>query len=440
MERLRRRGELVMLLLAGAVVGGAYVVATLGRTASVPADIGPFLVLVLVLFAGAHIAIRKLAPGADGTLLPLAVLLNGVGYVFIARLRDDLAAKQAGWIFLGLVAFVVTLAVVRRPRDLERYRYIALFVGVGLVMVPLVPVLGQTINGARIWIRLGPAQFQPGEFAKLFLALFFAAYLVEKRELLALASWPRRRPILPDPKHLGPVLVAWGIAVVVITAERDLGTALLFFALFIVLLWVATGRAGYILVGAGSFALAAFVSWTLFSHVQDRVTNWLNPWADPQGGGYQIIQGWYALADGGVGGEGLGLGLSGDGRLPEAQNDFIFAVIGEELGLIGSAAIIVAFVLLVGTGLRIAASQEGAFEKLLATGLTTLLGVQTLIILGGVTRLLPLTGVALPFVSYGGTSVVANYVLLALLVRLSDDAHQRRQRKARRVGALAGVG
>ena len=439
-ERARRNGELIMLLLAGAVVAGAYVVATLGRTASVPADIGPFLVLVLVLFAGAHIAIRKLAPGADGTLLPLAVLLNGVGYVFIARLREDLASKQAGWIFLGLVAFVITLAVVRRPRDLERYRYIALFVGVGLVMVPLVPVLGQTINGARIWIRLGPAQFQPGEFAKLFLALFFAAYLVEKRELLALASWPRRRPILPDPKHLGPVLVAWGIAVVVITAERDLGTALLFFALFIVLLWVATGRAGYILVGAGSFALAAFVSWTLFSHVQDRVTNWLNPWADPQGGGYQIIQGWYALADGGVGGEGLGLGLSGDGRLPEAQNDFIFAVIGEELGLIGSAAIIVAFVLLVGTGLRIAASQEGAFEKLLATGLTTLLGVQTLIILGGVTRLLPLTGVALPFVSYGGTSVVANYVLLALLVRLSDDAHQRRQRKARRVGALAGVG
>ncbi|WCO67149.1 FtsW/RodA/SpoVE family cell cycle protein [Iamia majanohamensis] len=451
-ERMRRRGELVMLLLAGAVVAGAYVVATLGRTASVPADIGPFLVLVLVLFAGAHIAIRKLAPGADGTLLPLAVLLNGVGYVFIARLREDLAAKQAGWIFLGLVAFVVTLAVVRRPRDLERYRYIALFVGVGLVMVPLVPVLGQTINGARIWIRLGPAQFQPGEFAKLFLALFFAAYLVEKRELLALASWPRRRPILPDPKHLGPVLVAWGIAVVVITAERDLGTALLFFALFIVLLWVATGRAGYLLVGAGSFALAAFASWTLFSHVQDRVTNWINPWADPLGGGYQIIQGWYALADGGVAGQGLGLGLSGappgcdpaqgacDGRLPEAQNDFIFAVIGEELGLIGSAAVIAAFVLLVGTGLRIAASQEGAFEKLLATGLTTLLGVQTLIILGGVTRLLPLTGVALPFVSYGGTSVVANYVLLALLVRLSDDAHQRRQRKARRVGALAGAG
>ncbi len=440
-ERLRRNGELVMLLLAGTVVGGAYALATLGRTASLPANIGPFLALVLVLFVVAHVVIRKLAPGADGTLLPLAVLLNGIGYVFIARLRDDLAAKQAGWIFVGLAAFVVTLIVVRRPRDLERYRYIALFVGVGLVMVPLVPVLGQTINGARIWIRLGPAQFQPGEFAKLFLALFFAAYLVEKRELLALASWPRRWPLLPDPKHLGPVLGAWAISVVVITAERDLGTALLFFALFIVLLWVATGRAAYIAVGATLFGLAAFVSWTLFSHVQDRVTNWINPWDDPQGGGYQIIQGWYALADGGIGGQGLGLGLSGDPRLlPEAQNDFIFAVIGEELGLLGTTAILVAFLLLIGSGLRVAASQEGAFEKLLATGLTTLIGVQALIILAGVTRVLPLTGVALPFVSYGGTSVVANYVLLALLMRLSDDAHQRRQRKARRTGAPTGVG
>lgn len=428
-------------------MASAYVVATLGRTASLPADIGPFLVLVLVMFAGAHLAIRKLAPGADGTLLPLAGLLCGVGFVFIARLREDLAAKQAGWIFVGLAAFVVTLAVVRRPRDLERYRYIALFIGVGLIMAPLLPVLGQTINGARIWVRLGPAQFQPGEFAKLFLALFFAAYLVEKRELLALASWPRRRPVLPDPKHLGPVLVAWGIAVVVITAERDLGTALLFFALFIVMLWVATGRAAYLLVGATSFGMAAFVSWTLFSHVQERVKNWIDPGADPLGGGYQIRQGWFALADGDLGGQGLGLGLSGGDAsngvaplLPEAQNDFIFAVIGEELGLLGATAILAAFLLLIGSGLRIATSQDGAFEKLLATGLTALVGVQAFIILGGVTRVLPLTGVALPFVSYGGTSVVANFILLAVLIRLSDDAHERRQRKARRLAVPAGVG
>jgi peptidoglycan glycosyltransferase len=444
-ERLRRNAELSLLLIGLAVIGGAYALASLGSTASVPADIGPFLGLLLALFLAAHVAVRKLAPGADGTLLPLAVLLNGIGYVFIARLDEDLAGLQSAWTSVGIVAFIATLAVVRRPRDLERYRYIALFVGVGLLLMPLVPMVGQNINGARIWISLGPVNFQPGEFAKLALAVFFAAYLVEKRELLALASWPRRRPFLPDPKHLGPVLVAWGVAVVIIVAERDLGTALLFFALFIVMLWVSTGRAAYLVVGFGSFALAAFVSWTLFTHVQTRVDDWLNPWApDPrvagQPRGYQVAQGWYALADGGVGGRGLGLGISGDGRLPAAENDFIFAVIGEELGLIGTTAILVAFLLMIGSGLRIAVRQDGSFEKLLATGLTTLLGVQAFIILGGITRLLPLTGVALPFVSYGGSSLVANYILLALLIRLSDDSHQREQRRARRSRIPAEVG
>jgi peptidoglycan glycosyltransferase len=437
-EHLRRNAELSLLLIGAAIIGAAYALASLGSTASVPADIGPFLGLLLALFLAAHIAVRKLAPGADGTLLPLAVLLNGLGYVFIARLDEDLAGLQSAWTAVGITAFIATLAIVRRPRDLERYRYIALFGGVALLLLPLVPMIGQNIKGARIWISVGPVNFQPGEFAKLALAVFFAAYLVEKRELLALASWPKRRPFLPDPKHLGPVLVAWGVAVVIIVAERDLGTALLFFALFIVMLWVATGRAGYLIVGFGSFALAAFVSWTLFSHVQTRVDDWLNPWApnpdvshyEPRG--FQVAQGWYALADGGVGGRGLGLGLSGDGRLPEAQNDFIFAVIGEELGLIGATAVLVAFLLMIGSGLRIAIRQDGGFEKLLATGLTTLLGVQAFIILGGVTRLLPLTGVALPFVSYGGSSLLANYILLALLIRLSDDSHQREQRRAKR--------
>jgi len=440
-ERMRRNAELTLLLMAAGVTIGAYTLASLGSTASVPANIGPFLGLILVLFAVAHIAVRRLAPAADGTLLPLAGLLNGIGYVFIARLEEDLAGLQSLWTAVGIGAFVATLLIVRRPRDLERYRYIALFGGVALVMMPLLPVVGLSVNGARIWINVGPINFQPGEFAKLALAVFFAAYLVEKRELLALASWPRARPVLPDPKHLGPVLVAWGVAIVVIVAERDLGTALLFFALFIVLLWVATGRVGYLAVGFGLFGSAALVSWQLFSHVQTRVDDWLNPWApnpsiatyEPRG--FQVAQGWYALSDGGVGGRGLGLGVS-DENLPEAQNDFIFAVIGEELGLLGTTAVIVAFLLIIGSGLRIAARQDGSFEKLLATGLTTLIGVQAFIILAGVTRLLPLTGVALPFVSYGGSSLLANYVLLGLLVRLSDDAHQRGERRARRPGAV----
>ncbi|HEX7133573.1 MAG TPA: FtsW/RodA/SpoVE family cell cycle protein [Iamia sp.] len=429
-ERLRRNAELTLLLMGMAVFGGAYALATLGKTASVPAGIGPFLALVVALFVVAHLAVRRLAPGADGTLLPLAGLLNGIGYVFIARLDEELASRQALWTAVGIAAFIATLWFVKRPRDLERYRYSALLAAIGLIMMPLLPVLGLQVKGARIWIQLGPLTFQPGEVAKLLLAIFFAGYLVEKRELLALASWPRSRPILPDPKHLGPVLVAWGVALVVIMAEKDLGTALLFFSLFMVMLWVSTGRARYLIVGFGLFAIGAFVAWLIFAHVQLRVTNWFDPYSDADGGGFQILQGWYALADGGIAGRGLGLGLGN--RVPEAENDFIFAIIGEELGLLGTTAILVAFLLIVGSGLRVAVSQTGSFEKLLATGLTALMGIQAFIILGGVTRVLPLTGVVLPFVSFGGSALLANYVLLALLVRLSDDANVRAQRRARR--------
>jgi cell division protein FtsW (lipid II flippase) len=431
-ERLRRNAELTLLVLGGVIIGGSYALASLGSTASVPANIGPFLGLVLVLFVVAHVAVRKLAPGADGTLLPLAMVLNGIGFVFITRLDDGLALDQSLWTGVGIAVFVATLAVVKRPRDLERYRYMALFGGVALMLMPLLPVIGRNFNGARIWISVGGFSFQPGEAAKLLLAVFFAAYLVEKRELLALASWPRRFPILPDPKHLGPVLVAWGIAVVIITFERDLGTALLFFTLFIVLLWVATGRVAYLLVGFGMFAAAAFVSWTAFSHVQTRVTAWLDPFSDPQDAGYQVLQGSYALADGGLVGTGLGLGI---GEVPEAENDFIFAVIGQELGLLGATAVLISFLLLIGSGLRVAAQTEGSFEKLLATGLTTLIGVQAFIIIGGVIRVLPLTGVTLPFMSFGGSSLLANYVLLALLVRISDESGRRARRREVEVDA-----
>lgn len=436
-ERLRRNAELTLLLMGVAVFGGAYALASLGRTASVPADIGPFLGLVMGLFVLAHIAVRKLAPGADGTLLPLAGLLNGIGYVFVARIEPTLASKQALWTAVGILAFCATLMFVRRPRDLERYRYIALLAGIGLIMLPLVPVLGQNINGARIWIAAGPLNFQPGELAKMCLVVFFAAYLVEKRELLALPSWPRSRPILPDPKHLGPVMVAWGVAMVVIMAERDLGTALLFFTLFMVMLWVSTGKARFLVVGFGLFAIGAVFAFWQFAHVKQRIDSWMNPWADPYGpGGNQILAGWFSMADGGIAGRGLGLGLN---NVPEAENDFIFAIIGEELGLLGTTAILVAFLLMVGSGLRIALRQPGSFEKLLATGLTTLFGVQAFIILGGVTRLLPLTGVVLPFVSYGGSALVVNYVQLALLIRLSDDANTREQRRARRPPIPAAV-
>ena len=436
--QVRRRGELGMIVLAVAITGAGYTLATLGTTASVPADIGPFLGMLFALFFGAHLAVRRLAPEADGTLLPLAALLNGIGYVFIARLAPDLAALQATWTAVGVVALVATLAVVRRSRDLERYRYIFLFIGLGLLVLPMVPGLGREIRGAKIWAQIGPVSFQPGEFAKIALALFFASYLVEKRELLSMASWPRFRPILPDLKHLGPVLLAWGVAILVMTAQRDLGSSLLFFALFMAMLWVATGRLAYPIGGSFLFGIAGYAAWHQFGHVRDRVTNWINPWADVEGNGYQVIQAWYALAWGGVAGTGIGLGRPD--QIPIVESDFIFAAIGEELGLLGVTAVLVAYLLIVGSGLRIATRSNHAFDKLLAAGLTALVGIQSFVIIAGVTRVLPLTGVVLPFVSYGGSALVANYVLIGLLLRISDAGRRPAPRPGRaRTAAEAGT-
>ncbi len=432
MGKARRRAELGLIILAVAITGGGYTLASLGQTASVPANIGPFVAVIAALLFGAHIAVRKLAPDADGLLLPLVAVLNGIGYVFIVRLKPDLAALQATWTAVGIVGFVATLVVVRRARDLERYRYTFLFVGLGLLVLPLIPGFGRTYNGARIWVKLGPVSFQPGEFAKIAFALFFASYLVEKRELLSMASWPKFRPVLPDLKHLGPVLFAWGVAIMVMTAQKDLGSSLLLFALFLSMLWVATGRVAYPVGGMVLFGAAAYGAWTQFTHVQTRVSQWTNPWPDAQG---QLVQTWYALSWGGITGTGIGLGRPD--KVPVVESDFIFAAIGEELGLLGGTAILVCYLLIVGAGLRVVVQAEHAFDKLLAAGLTALLGMQAFVILAGVIRVLPLTGVVLPFVSYGGSALVANYVLLALLIRVSDgnSKHVQRQSAARGGGA-----
>ena len=424
----RRTTELGLLVLAVLIILGAYALASLGRNASLPADIWPFLAVLLALLVGAHLANRRLARAADSLLLPIAALLNGIGYVFIARLDQDLAALQASWTAVGIVAYVVTLLAVRDVRLLQRYRYTAGLVGVLLLILPLLPGIGRSINGARIWVSVGPVSFQPGEFAKIAFAVFFAGYLVERRELLSVATFRVGPFNTPDPKHFAPILLAWGASLVVLIFQRDLGSALLFFLLFVVMLWVATGRVSYLLVGMGLFLVGAFVSWLSFEHVQKRVSVWIDPWADPQGSGYQIIQAAYALAWGGTSGVGPGLGIAE--RIPYDETDFIFAIIGEELGLLGTTAILCAFLLLAGTGLRVARESRDPFPSLLAVGLTVLIAFQAFIIMGGVTRLLPLTGVTLPFVSYGGSSLVANYVLLALLVRISDQTARRAPERA----------
>jgi peptidoglycan glycosyltransferase len=423
----RRSTELTLIFMAAAITAVAYTLASLGANAVIPARLGPFLALVLMLIGVAHIAVRILARGADGTLLPLVVLLHGIGYVMISRLDDTFAAQQSMWSLVSIAAFVLTLFVVQRPGDLARFKWTFLLVGSVLLMLPMIPGFGRNVNGARIWVELGPLGFQPGEFAKLALAIFLAGYLSERRELIAASTW-RIGPVrLPEMQYIAPVIVAWAFAVLVMVGERDLGSSLMFFTLFVVMMWVATERVSYLVMGFLMFGIAAYVSWRMFDHVQTRVDIWLDPWSDEYGKGWQIVQSLYGIGDGGVAGRGLGRGTPN--TIPYAESDFIFAAIGEELGLIGATTVLMAYLLLVGGGLRIALRTDRTFEKLLATGLTTIVGVQAFIIMGGVVKVVPLTGITLPFVSYGGSSLLANYILLALLLRLSDTG-------ARRLGEL----
>lgn len=419
----RRNSELGLVVMAAAITAVAYTLAALGQNSQIPARIIPFLIALLGLLLSAHVATRMLAPGADSTLLPLAVLLNGIGYVVIARLSERLAGLQTTWTFIAVIAFVLTLFVVQRPSDLARYKWTFLFIGAGLLMMPLVPGIGTSVGGARIWVSIGPVNFQPGEFAKIALALFFAAYLADNRELIA-AGTRRIGPMrIPEMRFLLPITLAWGFAVAVMVAEKDLGSALLFFTLFTVMMWVATERAIYLVLGLVLFSAAAYTAYQLFGVVQTRVSIWLDPWAQYEGKGYQIVQAMFAFANGGTGGTGLGLGSPT--KIPAAKTDYIFAAIGEEMGLVGATAVLIAFLLMIGAGLRIAVRSERPFEKLLATGLTTIIGMQAFIIIGGVVRVVPLTGITLPFVSYGGSSLLANWVLLALLIRVSDSNARR---------------
>ncbi len=419
----RRSTELSLVVMAALITAGGYTLASLGSFARIPTRIVPFLAVLLGMLIFAHLAVRWFARGADATMLPLAALLHGIGYVMITRLDERLAGLQATWSIVAIVVFVATLVAVQRATDLARYRWTFLAIGIGLLLLPMVPGVGYSAGGARIWVNLGPINFQPGEFAKIALAIFFAGYLAETRELIAAGTWKVGPFRLPEPRHLLPIVFAWAFAVLVMVGQRDLGSSLLFFALFVVMMWVATERAVYLLIGLVLFASAAYVSYRLFSHVQTRVDIWLDPWSRSLDEGYQIVQALFGLADGGIAGTGLGRGSPN--QVPEAQNDFIFSSVGEELGLFGAAAVLMAYLLLIGAGLRTALRTENRFEKLLAVGLTTIIGVQAFIIIGGVIKVVPLTGITLPFVSYGGSSLVSNYILLALLVRLSDSGARR---------------
>jgi cell division protein FtsW (lipid II flippase) len=419
-----------MLVAASVIIVAAYVLMILGNTAKIPDNVLPLLVVVLLLGGVAHIANRMFAPDAMSVVLPIAFLLNGLGYVMITRIdlgtlksyQQHFAPLQAAWTAVGVGAYVLTLFTIRRSRDLDRYRYLLLAGGVILLLLPLVPHVGRSIHGAALWVQFGSIRFQPVEVAKIVLCIFFASYFAQKRELLTIPTARLGNRLVLDPRPLVPIMLAWVFAIGVMSLEHDIGFSALLFTLFIGLLWVTTGRTGYLVLGVVLFAGGAYFAGKYLNQTHIRIEDWLDPWKLRNGSGAQLVQTWYALGSGGIGGSGLGLGF-GAYQITYSNADFIFAVIGEEMGLLGSTMVVVAFLLLVGAGLRIAQSARSEFAKLTATGLTIIIGFQAFFIIGGVIRLLPLTGITLPFVSYGGSALVANYVLIALLMRISDEGN-----------------
>ena len=430
--RWAEAGLLVIALLLGL---SGFLLTAINRTGSSP---GQFLLLAGCLVVAAvvvHLWVRRTAPWADPVILPAAVALNGLGLAMIQRLdmaykilerTHNYAAKQAMWTGVGIVLFCAML-LVRDYRLLRRWDRWAMWAGLAFLILPFVPGLGQSINGARIWIRLGPMSFQPAEMTKVLLAIFFASFLVANRDNLALAGRRIMGINLPRARHLGPLLVVWGVSIVVLVLQRDLGSSLLLFGLFVVTLYVATDRPSWLLLGAALFIPAAWFAATHLSHVQQRVSGWLHA-MDPAiygaeyGGSQQLVTGLFGMASGGLMGTGWGKGYPN--LVPFANSDFIIASFGEELGLMGMLALLMLYLILIERGLRTAAHLRDGFGKLLAVSLSFAIALQVFVVVGGVTRLIPLTGLTTPFLAYGGSSLVANWIILALLVRLSDAARR----------------
>jgi cell division protein FtsW (lipid II flippase) len=430
-HRRRRGAELFLIVLALAVGIGAYAAVGLGVDGTVPADMigygGWLAVLVLV----AHVVVRLTAPYADPVLLPIVAALNGLGLAMIHRIdlaelaknesANTFAGDQLVWMTIGVLLFVAVLALLRDHRRLQAFTYTSGLAAIVLLVMPLLPLLGVERNGARIWINVGPMSFQPGEVAKVLLVIFFAGYLVLHRDALALAGRRFLGVDLPRGRDLGPILVMWVISLGVLVFQRDLGSSLLFFGLFLVMLYIATERAGWLVVGGLLFAVGAYLGYLLFGHVKARVGAWIDPFGSEYDS-YQIVQGMYGQTWGGLVGRGLG---QGDPTLiPFSYSDFIVAALGEELGLTGVMALILLYGLIVERGLRTALVCRDGFGKLVAAGLAVVFALQVFVVIGGVTKLIPLTGLTTPFLSYGGSSLVANWAIVALLLRISDQARR----------------
>lgn len=417
-----RNRELVFLIPALFLSALGFILVYSNQAGNLTEYSVSYVVIFVVLFGIAHIGRRFLAVRADPYILPVTALLSTLGIVFIYRLDDELALKQAMWLVAGVAAFLVVLAFVRDMKLLARLRFPIGILGVLILL--FTAAFGNTINGARLWVNIGPIGFQPGEFAKILLVIFFAAYLVDIREALTVSTRRVLGVPLPPLRYLAPLLIVWALSMALMVFMKDLGTSLLFFGALLALLYAATGRILYVLVGLLLFVAGAGILYLAFPHVHNRVDVWLDPWDDARGKGYQIVQSLFALAAGGLFGRGLGEGYltlpSGQARIPYVETDFIFSAIGEELGLVGAVGIILLYLLFAYRGFRIATKAGDDFRRLLAAGLTSIFALQAFLIMGGVTKLIPLTGITLPFVSYGGSSIVANFVLVALLLRVSD--------------------
>jgi cell division protein FtsW (lipid II flippase) len=418
-----RNRELASLVAVGLLVGFGFASVYIAQQEVVNSASLSYGLFFLGLYLAAHVIARMTVPNADPYLLPMAGLLTGIGLTEIYRLDQDDAFRQGLWIVIGLGAFAATLFLLHKDfRKLESYKYLFGLGAIALLVLPIIPFLGETVNGARLWVNVGPVHFQPGELAKIFLIVFLAGYLREKREVLAQFRL----------KDLGPLFLIWGGAMAVLLITNDLGGGLLYFGIFLAMLYAATAQIWFVLAGAVLFVGGAAAVYQLTPRVAERVQIWLDPWSDPYGQGYQTAQSLYSIANGHFGGTGFGKGTftdaDGNPLIPYLNTDFIYSALAQELGLVGIAAFLLVYMLFAARGFRIALLAQDGFSKLLAVGLTFAFTLQAFIIIGGIVRLIPLTGITLPFVSYGGSSIVANFILLAGLLLVSNRANQELER------------
>lgn len=436
---MRSRWKELALLAAAAVIPFVgWISLDLAAEGRVVAGNVIYPLLMVSMFLAAHAVLRFLRPDADPVLLPLAAALCYLGITFLFRLNGHMARLQVIWLGVGLAVMLAVVAALKDYRVLARYRYTLALVGLALLLSTM--VLGQEVNGARLWIVLGPLRFQPSELAKILLAMFFAAYLADRKELIARAGRSFAGMNLPRLRDLGPLLTMWALSLLLLIFQRDLGSSLLFFGIFLAVLYAATARISFVLVGLVLFMLGAMITFFAFSHVQERVDTWLDP-LNPEtieDESYQTAQSLFAFAEGGLSGTGLGRGHPD--IIPFVETDFIFAAVGEELGLFGSVSLVLIYLLLISRGLYIALRCEDDFGKLLSVGLTAIVALQSFIIMGGNTRLVPLTGITLPFVSYGGSSLASNFLLLGMLLCVSAPRRELAGGKAKAAAPAGGGG